>query len=231
MLSVLSDSSIDDAARACVDEALASGGKLLSLLSDMVLFAEGRSGADNEVVNVRNILHECVVDAERRYARPGVGVLVVFEKDVPQYLWTIPAAIRGGLSRLINNAFKFTTAGRITIAVSIGVLGSSQVDSSQAASTTFPSTVIRELSSSNHDFQSGVSSSSASFTETIQHGSHHSAFRLTLTVRIRDTGIGIPEGTIGSSIFLPFFRGTNTRTGCFRAPNAKICLRSSPSEL
>ncbi len=120
MTSLLSDTSLTDAQRDCVQTIQTSGEALLSVINDILDFSKIESGKMNleeRPFSLRQCLEE-VIDlfvAQIQKKRIEVGFFIA--PEVPTTLVGDSTRLRQVLTNLIGNAVKFTERGEITVRI------------------------------------------------------------------------------------------------------------------
>ena len=120
MTSILSDTSLTDAQRDCVNTIQVSGEGLLAVINDILDFSKIESGKINLEQRPFN-LHQCIEQAVDLFIAPirqkrlEAGYLIA--PEVPSSLVGDSTRLRQIITNLIGNAVKFTEKGEITLNV------------------------------------------------------------------------------------------------------------------
>ncbi len=108
--------------RGYISDAVKSAESLLALLNDILDFSKIEAGR-LELDAIDFSVRECVRDAISTLAVPvhqkGLALEMRVAEEVPDGLHGDPTRIRQVLLNLVNNAIKFTSAGKITVSVDL----------------------------------------------------------------------------------------------------------------
>jgi len=91
----------------------------LDLISDMLALARAESGelrTDHEVMDVTNVVKECVDESRMQADEKGLNLTLEIEHELPS-IQSDPARVRQVLTNLLSNAVKYTEQGSVTVAV------------------------------------------------------------------------------------------------------------------
>jgi len=124
VMHLLKDQDLPGEAPALLDEALACGQMLSTLLDDVIDIARieaGRLEIHNEAVDVRQLLDGVAGVLSPQIAQKGLKLVI----DAPELGWitTDPTRLRQALFNLVGNAVKFTARGSVIIRVRKGGAG------------------------------------------------------------------------------------------------------------
>jgi len=124
MTELLLDTSLAEEQRAFARTIQSSGESLLTLIDDVLDFSAVGAGnveLDRIRFRLRNVLAEVTAPiAERAHAK-AVGYRAEVAADVPEWLLGDPKRVCQVLTRLLDNAVKFTESGEISVHVALSV--------------------------------------------------------------------------------------------------------------
>jgi signal transduction histidine kinase/CheY-like chemotaxis protein len=121
-----------------------SGTHLLGMMNELLDLARVESGKlaiNPEPLNLPAFLQSLVAEFEIRARQSGLQFDFATDNSLPQWVETDPLRLRQILYNLVGNAFKFTTAGCVSLEVTVGTSSRSSVDGTSAASTSEGSSV------------------------------------------------------------------------------------------
>jgi signal transduction histidine kinase/DNA-binding response OmpR family regulator len=160
-----------------------SGTHLLGMMNELLDLARVESGKlaiNPEPLNLPTFLQSLVAEFEIRARQSGLKFQFTMDRNLPQWIETDPLRLRQILYNLVGNAFKFTTAGQVSLEVAM-------VD-----------TPLDPVGTS-----SGLSVDRTSASRT----SGSSSLPL-LRLVVSDTGRGIAESDL-PHLFKPFYQAVN----------------------
>ena len=163
-----------------------SGTHLLGMMNELLDLARVESGKlaiNPEPLNLPAFLQSLVAEFEIRARQSGLHFEFTMDQSLPQWIETDPLRLRQIVYNLVGNAFKFTSAGCISLEVT-------RVDVSSADPV-------------------GTNSSVAGTGAIRTSGSSALSFRdAKLRVVVSDTGRGIAESDL-PHLFKPFYQAVN----------------------
>lgn len=89
--------------------------ELVNNLLDLSRIEAGQVEIDNEVFNLRNMIHKTVYSIQPNIKDKGLHLVLVMEDDIPEYVRGDELRIRQVLSNLLVNAAKYTAEGGIRV--------------------------------------------------------------------------------------------------------------------
>ena len=120
MLQVIDLKQLGDDDQECIATAQNCAAKLASIIGDMLLFADLRSRHEQTRLTPFNLL-DCIRSAsfslQAEIERKGLQLIREIEPNVPMALLGDPVFLERALRALLENAVKFTPAGKITVRV------------------------------------------------------------------------------------------------------------------
>jgi two-component system sensor histidine kinase/response regulator len=160
-----------------------AGEHLLNLINDILEMSKieaGRTTLNVTSFDLIALLENLEEMLRLRAVSQGLKLIFEYASDIPQYVQTDESKLRQVLLNLLGNAIKFTTAGRVTLYVSVGGAGG------QRSSTSAP-----------FDYAQGKPLSDRGAEEVPC--TPHSQLRAShsLIFEIEDTGAGIAPEEIG----------------------------------
>jgi two-component system sensor histidine kinase/response regulator len=120
MLALTLDTPLSAEQREYLDLARASADSLLHVINDILDFSKieaGRMDIHPEAISLRELIDELGRLHETRCREKGLDFQVEVDPALPDRLLLDPVRVRQVLTNLLGNAFKFTTRGRIQLAV------------------------------------------------------------------------------------------------------------------
>lgn len=120
MIELLSDTPLNEEQERYARLAKESSDSLLNVINDILDFSKleaGRISAERVDFDIRELVNAVAMLMRPKAEAKGLDLDVVMEQ-VPQWLLGDPTRLRQVLLNLVNNAVKFTPAGRIAIGVS-----------------------------------------------------------------------------------------------------------------
>jgi two-component system sensor histidine kinase/response regulator len=118
MAQILSESSLDDTQRECVDIIQGSAKALLSLINDVLDLSKieaDRLELENVDFDFRDMVYETVAAMALQSAVKGLELIVNIGIDVPVIIRGDPGRLRQIVMNLIGNAIKFTHEGHVVL--------------------------------------------------------------------------------------------------------------------
>jgi signal transduction histidine kinase/CheY-like chemotaxis protein len=118
MFELLAESELEDELRTFATEGLNSAHTLLNVLNDLLDFSKIQSGqlvVQQEPTNVLAIATEVVMTMQPLAYAKHLEIRLDADATVPQALSVDPVRLRQVLMKLLDNAIKFTDAGRVTV--------------------------------------------------------------------------------------------------------------------
>ncbi len=118
MAQILSESSLDDTQRECVDIIQGSAKALLSLINDVLDLSKieaDRLELENVDFDFRDMVYETVAAMALQSAVKGLELIVNVGIDVPVIIRGDPGRLRQIVMNLIGNAIKFTHEGHVVL--------------------------------------------------------------------------------------------------------------------
>ncbi|HEX4201930.1 MAG TPA: response regulator, partial [Chthoniobacterales bacterium] len=119
-----------------------SGTHLLGMMNELLDLARVESGKlaiNPEPLNLPSFLQSLVAEFEIRARQSGLQFEFATDHSLPQWVETDPLRLRQILYNLVGNAFKFTTAGCVSLAVTrvdpVGTSSASSADGTDATRT------------------------------------------------------------------------------------------------
>ncbi|MBV9877750.1 MAG: response regulator, partial [Verrucomicrobia bacterium] len=100
-----------------------SGTHLLGMMNELLDLARVESGKlaiNPEPLNLRTFLQSLVAEFEIRARQSGLQFEFATDHSLPQWIETDPLRLRQILYNLVGNAFKFTSAGCVSLEVTVG---------------------------------------------------------------------------------------------------------------
>jgi len=122
MLSLLKETSLDDEQKLYVDNAVASGEALLTLISDILDFSKIEAGKLNlECIefDIRTLVEETLESLAEPALQKNLDLSCNIPPDIPVVALGDPMRLRQVLNNLVHNANKFTEHGEISVTVSV----------------------------------------------------------------------------------------------------------------
>jgi signal transduction histidine kinase/CheY-like chemotaxis protein len=117
-----------------------SGTHLLGMMNELLDLARVESGKlaiNPEALNLPTFLQSLVAEFEIRARQTGLKFEFTMDRNLPQWIETDPLRLRQILYNLVGNAFKFTTAGSVSLEVSaVDPAGTSSGSSDSGTGTT-----------------------------------------------------------------------------------------------
>jgi signal transduction histidine kinase/DNA-binding response OmpR family regulator len=117
-----------------------SGTHLLGMMNELLDLARVESGKlaiNPEALNLPTFLQSLVAEFEIRARQSGLQFEFATDHSLPQWVETDPLRLRQILYNLVGNAFKFTTAGCVSLAVTrVDPVGTSSGSSDSGTGTT-----------------------------------------------------------------------------------------------
>jgi len=117
-----------------------SGTHLLGMMNELLDLARVESGKlaiNPEPLNLPSFLQSLVAEFEIRARQSGLQFEFATDNSLPQWIETDPLRLRQILYNLVGNAFKFTTAGCVSLAVTrVDPVGTSSASSANETSAT-----------------------------------------------------------------------------------------------
>jgi signal transduction histidine kinase/DNA-binding response OmpR family regulator len=160
-----------------------SGTHLLGMMNELLDLARVESGKlaiNPEPLNLPTFLQSLVAEFEIRARQSGLKFEFTMDRNLPQWIETDPLRLRQILYNLVGNAFKFTTAGCVSLEVArVDPVGTSSSSSGSGTGTTRTS-----------------GSSSLPLLDS------------KLRLVVSDTGRGIAESDL-PHLFKPFYQAVN----------------------
>jgi signal transduction histidine kinase/CheY-like chemotaxis protein/HPt (histidine-containing phosphotransfer) domain-containing protein len=120
MLELLQDTRLDREQREYAQTAYASGQALLGLLNNVLDFSKIEAGKAEVVAapfDLQQLLSEVAAIYRGTAARQGLQFALKVEPELPQWVAGDAVRLRQVLTNLLDNAFKFTQHGAVTLAV------------------------------------------------------------------------------------------------------------------
>jgi signal transduction histidine kinase/DNA-binding response OmpR family regulator len=99
-----------------------SGTHLLGMMNELLDLARVESGKlaiNPEALNLPIFLQSLVAEFEIRARQSGLKFEFTMDRNLPQWIETDPLRLRQILYNLVGNAFKFTTAGQVSLEVAM----------------------------------------------------------------------------------------------------------------
>ena len=119
-----------------------SGTHLLGMMNELLDLARVESGKlaiNPEALNLPTFLQSLVAEFEIRARQSGLKFEFSMDRNLPQWIETDPLRLRQILYNLVGNAFKFTTAGCVSLEVTtvdpVGTSSTSSVGGTSATRT------------------------------------------------------------------------------------------------
>ena len=119
-----------------------SGTHLLGMMNELLDLARVESGKlaiNPEALNLPTFLQSLVAEFEIRARQSGLKFEFSMDRNLPQWIETDPLRLRQILYNLVGNAFKFTTAGCVSLEITtvdpVGTSSSSSVGGTSATRT------------------------------------------------------------------------------------------------
>jgi len=115
-----------------------SGTHLLGMMNELLDLARVESGKlaiNPEPLNLPSFLQSLVAEFEIRARQSGLQFDYATDQSLPQWVETDPLRLRQILYNLVGNAFKFTTAGCVSLEVTVGTSSASSADGTDATRT------------------------------------------------------------------------------------------------
>ncbi len=117
-----------------------SGTHLLGMMNELLDLARVESGKlaiNPEALNLPTFLQSLVAEFEIRARQSGLKFEFTMDRNLPQWIETDPLRLRQILYNLAGNAFKFTTAGQVSLEVAmVDPAGTSSGSSDSGSGTT-----------------------------------------------------------------------------------------------
>ncbi len=186
MTGLLLNTNLDDEQRCYAEIVRTSGESLLGLINDILDFTKIEAGKlELEMLDfdLSSLLDDFADTLAMRAHEKGLELLCSADLNVPTLLRGDPGRLRQALTNMTGNAIKFTSAGEVTIRVSLvegdgvgGAKGDREQDTCRVLDSDGLLDSGRVLDSENMGSEG----------ETVL-----------LRFSVRDTGIGIPEDKIG----------------------------------
>jgi signal transduction histidine kinase/DNA-binding response OmpR family regulator len=115
-----------------------SGTHLLGMMNELLDLARVESGKlaiNPEPLNLPSFLQSLVAEFEIRARQSGLQFDFATDQTLPQWIETDPLRLRQILYNLVGNAFKFTTAGCVSLEVTVGTSSCSSGTGANATRT------------------------------------------------------------------------------------------------
>jgi len=122
MAQILSETTLDNAQRECVDIIRGSAKALLALINDVLDLSKieaDRLELEHVDFDLRDVLFETVAATSMQAAVKGIELIVNICNDVPVLARGDPGRLRQIIMNLIGNAIKFTHEGHVVLDVSV----------------------------------------------------------------------------------------------------------------
>jgi signal transduction histidine kinase/DNA-binding response OmpR family regulator len=124
-----------------------SGTHLLGMMNELLDLARVESGKlaiNPEALNLPAFLQSLVAEFEIRARQNGLKFEFTMDRNLPQWIETDPLRLRQILYNLVGNAFKFTTAGQVSLEVTVGTSsGSSDIGAAARTSGNWSLPLLR----------------------------------------------------------------------------------------
>ncbi|MBE9476613.1 MAG: PAS domain S-box protein [Proteobacteria bacterium] len=120
---VMAETDLDDDQREFLSEIQASSDGLMKMLTDLLDFEEsmtGPAGLENAMVNLGDLSTMIKQKWQPISLAQNIEYECKISKDLPPALKFDPKMMRRIIDELLNNAFKFTTHGKITLCIRAG---------------------------------------------------------------------------------------------------------------
>jgi signal transduction histidine kinase/CheY-like chemotaxis protein len=174
-----------------------SGTHLLGMMNELLDLARVESGKlaiNPEPLNLPAFLQSLVAEFEIRARQSGLRFEFTMDRSLPQWIETDPLRLRQILYNLVGNAFKFTSAGCVSLDVTTADFAkASQRTSDSAGETWRPGSDPSEPTRPESDSAEPTSRLGAD---------------LKLALVVSDTGRGIAESDL-PHLFKPFYQAVN----------------------
>jgi signal transduction histidine kinase/DNA-binding response OmpR family regulator len=165
-----------------------SGTHLLGMMNELLDLARVESGKlaiNPEPLNLPALLQSLVAEFEIRARQSGLRFEFTMDRTLPQWIETDPLRLRQILYNLVGNAFKFTSAGCISLEVTRVDLSSADPAGTSSSSSVGGSSATRTSNSLPLPFQDSK-----------------------LRLMVSDSGRGIAESDL-PHLFKPFYQAVN----------------------
>jgi signal transduction histidine kinase/DNA-binding response OmpR family regulator len=173
-----------------------SGTHLLGMMNELLDLARVESGKlaiNPEPLNLPAFLQSLVAEFEIRARQSGLRFEFALDRSLPQWIETDPLRLRQILYNLVGNAFKFTSAGCVSLDVTtVDFAKASQRTSDSAGETWRPGSPSADYGATGSD--------------TSEPARPKADLKLALVVS--DTGRGISESDL-PHLFKPFYQAVN----------------------
>jgi signal transduction histidine kinase/DNA-binding response OmpR family regulator len=184
-----------------------SGTHLLGMMNELLDLARVESGKlaiNPEPLNLPAFLQSLVAEFEIRARQSGLRFEFTMDRTLPQWIETDPLRLRQILYNLVGNAFKFTSAGCISLEVTTfdSAEATSQLKSDSTGDTWRPGADSGETKRAGV----GLSTVASDFAKASSHSLAKEDSKLALVVS--DTGRGIAESDL-PHLFKPFYQAVN----------------------
>lgn len=104
---------------------------LLKIINDILDFSKmeaGKLSIENMNFNLKELIEEVIKTHSQRVEEKGLELSYTYSSSIPQFLYGDPYRLRQILNNLINNAFKFTEQGSISVVIKKLSEGKDQVE-------------------------------------------------------------------------------------------------------
>ena len=184
-----------------------SGTHLLGMMNELLDLARVESGKlaiNPEPLNLPTFLQSLVAEFEIRARQSGLRFEFTMDRSLPQWIETDPLRLRQILYNLVGNAFKFTSAGCVSLDVTtVDSAKASQRTSDSTGETWRPGSASADYGATGSDTSEPTRPESDSAEPTSRLGAD-----LKLALVVSDTGRGIAESDL-PHLFKPFYQAVN----------------------
>ena len=131
VLGLLRDSPLNEQQLQLVQTGHDSGELLLYIINDILDFSKMEADKfklENSAFDLHRLLHNTVELLRHQAEHKGLSLLLILDRDLPQYAKSDADRLRQILINLINNAIKFTNEGSIIVSAAVTVDKNDQLE-------------------------------------------------------------------------------------------------------